>query len=222
MKIKKISFVLAACVALTAVMLTGCSNSDNNNAAVTASPKTTAKPTATPMATPDPNAPDVHIEIQMENGGKILAELYPKYAPQTVENFVTLAKSGFYDGLTFHRVIPSFMIQGGDPKGNGTGNADKTIPGEFAENGYKANTLKHTRGTLSMARSNAPNSASCQFFIVQETNSNNTASLDGKYAAFGMVTEGMEVVDEIAAAETDSADKPVTPVVIQSIRVLDE
>ncbi|BBH25163.1 MAG: peptidylprolyl isomerase [Intestinibaculum porci] len=131
--------------------------------------------------------------ITVENYGKITVQLDPKQAPITVKNFKKLVHEKFYDGLTFHRIIQGFMIQGGDPNGDGTGGSDDTIKGEFSANGVK-NTLKHKRGVISMARSSDYNSASSQFFIMQETNS----SLDGQYAAFGKVTSGMDVVDKIA------------------------
>ncbi len=156
----------------------------------------TPTPTATPTPTPEPSAnPDfdkVNIVIKTSEG-TIKAELYPEIAPITVENFQNLISDGFYDGLTFHRVIEGFMIQGGCPKGNGTGNSGKTIKGEFASNGVE-NNLAHERGVLSMARSSMPNSASCQFFIMHEA----APHLDGQYAAFGKVTDGMDVVDKIA------------------------
>ena len=142
--------------------------------------------------------------FEMENGGKIELELYPEFAPETVKNFEKLVSEGFYDGLTFHRVIPGFMIQGGDPLGNGMGGSDKKIKGEFAANGFKQNTLKHTRGVLSMARAFDPNSASSQFFIMHA----DAPHLDGQYAAFGKVVEGMDVVDEIAEIPTDYSDRP--------------
>ncbi len=188
--------------------------------------------------------------IEVENFGTIKVELYPNYAPETVANFIALANNGFYDGITFHRTIPDFMIQGGDPNGDGTGNAtlkdlgqdsdeEYTITGEFIANGNNDNTLKHERGVISMARSDYSsysaslategyNSASCQFFITTE---DSTDSLDGLYAAFGKVTEGMDVVDAISNVEvetreeqTDSSseltqDRPVDPPVITSIRV---
>lgn len=150
--------------------------------------------------------------IEMENGKKMTLELYPEYAPQTVENFVELANEHFYDGLIFHRVIDGFMIQGGDPTGTGMGGSENTIRGEFRANGVN-NTIKHKRGTVSMARTNQPNSASSQFFIVQR----DSLYLDGQYAAFGMVTEGMEVVDEIASCKTDYNDRPVVPQRIKRI-----
>ena len=150
--------------------------------------------------------------IELENGKQIKLELYPDIAPETVANFEKLVNKGFYDGLTFHRVINGFMIQGGCPNGNGTGNSGERIKGEFANNGFK-NDLKHTRGVISMARSADPNSASCQFFIMHE----DAPHLDGGYAAFGKVIEGMDVVDEIAECETDYSDKPVTPVVMKKV-----
>lgn len=152
--------------------------------------------------------------IEMENGKKMTLELYPEYAPQTVENFVELVGQGFYDGLIFHRVIDGFMIQGGDPTGTGMGGSENTIRGEFRANGVN-NTIKHKRGTVSMARTNEPNSASSQFFIVQR----DSLYLDGQYAAFGRVTEGMEVVDEIASCKTDYNDKPLKEQKIKTITI---
>lgn len=153
--------------------------------------------------------------ITMNNGDVIKGELYPDKAPKTVENFEKLANEGFYDGLNFHRVIPSFMIQGGDPKGNGTGGPGYSIPGEFKSNGFTQNDLKHTRGVLSMARAQDPNSAGSQFFIMHA----DSPWLDGEYAAFGKVTSGMEGVDNVASVKTDFSDKPKEPQIIKSIRV---
>ena len=144
------------------------------------------------------------VTIEMENGGVIRAELYPEIAPNTVNNFISLIRKGFYDGTIFHRVIPGFMIQGGDPEGTGMGGPGYCIKGEFTANGFK-NTLKHSRGVLSMARTMLPNSAGSQFFIMHEK----APHLDQQYAAFGKVTEGMEVVDAIVAAKRDFSDKPV-------------
>ncbi len=152
--------------------------------------------------------------IEMENGKKIKLELYPEVAPKTVANFEKLVKEGFYDGLTFHRIIPGFMIQGGDPLGNGMGGSDEKIVGEFAINGFN-NTLKHTRGVISMARSQMPNSASSQFFIMHE----DAPHLDGSYAAFGKVVEGIETVDEIASVPTDFSDRPRIAVVIKKMTI---
>ena len=154
------------------------------------------------------------VTIEMENGGKIVAELYPEIAPETVNNFVYLAGQGFYDGLIFHRVISGFMIQGGDPLGNGTGGPGYCIKGEFLMNGIK-NTLSHKRGVLSMARAGHPNSAGSQFFIMHA----DAKFLNNQYAAFGKVTEGMEVVDAIAAVKTDANDRPKEEQKIRSITV---
>ena len=143
------------------------------------------------------------IIIEMENGKEIEIELMPEAAPKTCENFEALVKRGFYDGLIFHRVIPGFMIQGGDPLGNGMGGAEENIVGEFKANGFN-NPLKHTRGVISMARAFNPNSASSQFFIMHA----DAPHLDGPYAAFGKVTSGMETVDEIASIPTDYNDRP--------------
>ena len=153
------------------------------------------------------------VTIEMENGKKIVAELYPEKAPNTVNNFLSLVKSGFYDGLTFHRVIEGFMIQGGDTAGTGAGGPGYTIKGEFALNGFKQNDIKHLRGVLSMARTMMPDSAGSQFFIMHK----NASHLDGQYAAFGKVTEGMDVVDEIASCRTDFRDKPTEPQVMKKV-----
>ena len=144
------------------------------------------------------------VVIEMENGGKIKLELYPDKAPITVENFTKLVNDGFYDGLIFHRVIKDFMIQGGDPQGTGMGGAKDKIKGEFLMNGVP-NDLRHERGVISMARAQNPNSASSQFFIVHK----DSFFLDGQYAAFGRVVEGMDTVDEIANAKTDFSDRPL-------------
>lgn len=146
--------------------------------------------------TEKPQAKDYYADIVIEDYGTITLELDGDAAPVTVENFVKLAKEGFYDGLTFHRIIKGFMMQGGCPNGDGTGDAGKDIVGEFSLNGWD-NPIKHERGVISMARGNEPDSASCQFFIVHETSAQNTASLDGRYAAFGRVTSGIEIVDQI-------------------------
>ena len=156
------------------------------------------------------------IEITMQNGGTIRIELDKTAAPITVENFEKLASTGFYDGLTFHRVIPGFMIQGGCPQGTGMGGPGYTIKGEFASNGV-ANPIRHTRGVISMARAQDPNSAGSQFFIMHA----DAPHLDGDYTAFGHVVEGMDVVDEIAAVTTDFRDMPKTPVVMKTVRVVE-
>lgn len=154
------------------------------------------------------------VTIEMENGGIMKGELYEDIAPITVENFEKLAGEGFYDGLTFHRVIPGFMIQGGCPKGNGTGGPGYCIKGEFTANGWK-NNLKHTTGVLSMARTMMPDSAGSQFFIMVE----DAPHLDGQYASFGKITEGMDVALEIVNVPTGRDDNPIEPVKIKTITV---
>ena len=154
------------------------------------------------------------VTIQMKDGGVMKAELYPEIAPITVQNFIDLASKCFYNGLIFHRVIPGFMIQGGDPDGIGTGGPGYCIKGEFRANGFR-NDLKHTRGVLSMARAMDPDSAGSQFFIMHE----DYPSLDGQYAAFGKLIEGIEVVDKIASVRTDYMDKPLEPQQIEFMTV---
>ncbi len=154
------------------------------------------------------------VTFEMEDGSVMKAELYPKIAPNTVNNFISLVKKGFYDGVIFHRVIPGFMIQGGDPKGVGIGGPGYCIRGEFTANGFK-NPLLHERGVLSMARTSAPNSAGSQFFIMHE----DSPHLDGQYAAFGKVIEGIEVVDRICSVRTDYNDKPRIPQVMKKVTV---
>jgi peptidyl-prolyl cis-trans isomerase B (cyclophilin B) len=152
--------------------------------------------------------------ITMKDGGVMKLELYPDIAPNTVKNFIALANSGFYDGLTFHRIIADFMIQGGDPDGMGSGGPGYSIKGEFASNGFK-NDLKHKRGVISMARTMVPDSAGSQFFIMHA----DAPHLDGEYAAFGMLLEGFDVLDKIASVKTGMYDMPLDPVVIDTIRV---
>ena len=154
------------------------------------------------------------VTIEMESGDIMKAELYPEIAPNTVNNFISLIKNGFYDGVIFHRVIPGFMIQGGDPNGTGIGGPGYSIKGEFSANGFK-NDLKHSRGVLSMARTLAPNSAGSQFFVLHE----DSPHLDGQYAAFGKLIEGEDVVDKICAVRTDYNDKPRTPQVMKKVTV---
>ncbi|BES64884.1 peptidylprolyl isomerase [Gottschalkiaceae bacterium SANA] len=155
------------------------------------------------------------VQIKMQNGGLIEVELSPRVAPNTVNNFLSLVKKGFYDGLIFHRVISGFMIQGGCPDGTGMGGPGYGIKGEFSSNGV-TNQMKHDRGVLSMARSMQPDSAGSQFFIMHQ----NSPHLDGSYAAFGRVTKGIEVVDEIAATKKGMQDRPKTPQVIESMTVV--
>ncbi len=154
------------------------------------------------------------VTITMENGDVMKAELYPEIAPNTVNNFISLVRKGFYDGLIFHRVISGFMIQGGCPEGIGTGGPGYSIKGEFSQNGFP-NNLKHDAGVLSMARSMSPDSAGSQFFIMHKS----APHLDGAYAAFGKVTEGMEVVDKIADVRTDYSDRPMKEQKIRSMTV---
>ena len=154
------------------------------------------------------------VTFTMENGDIMKAELYPEVAPNTVNNFISLVKKGFYDGLIFHRIIAGFMIQGGDPEGSGMGGPGYSIKGEFNINGFQ-NDLKHTKGVLSMARAQHPDSAGSQFFIMHE----NAPHLDGQYAAFGMLTEGVDVLNKIAETDTDWSDRPRNPQVMKTVTV---
>ncbi|MBO5458902.1 MAG: peptidylprolyl isomerase [Lachnospira sp.] len=154
------------------------------------------------------------VTFTMENGDVMKAELYPEIAPNTVNNFISLVKKGFYDGLIFHRIIEGFMIQGGDPEGSGMGGPGYSIKGEFNINGFE-NDLKHTKGVLSMARSQHPDSAGSQFFIMHE----NAPHLDGQYAAFGMLTEGVDVLNSIASVPTDWSDRPRNPQIMKTVTV---
>jgi len=160
------------------------------------------------------NEPNPVFTIEMENGSAMTGELYPHIAPNTVANFISLANGGFYDGVIFHRVIPGFMIQGGDPNGTGMGGPGYAIAGEFAKNGFP-NELKHDRGVLSMARSGDPNSAGSQFFVMVAK----SPHLDGQYAAFGVVTQGMETADAIVSTRRDNNDRPLETQRMKSIRV---
>ena len=153
------------------------------------------------------------VTIEMASGSKIRVELYPEKAPNTVNNYLSLVKKGFYNGLIFHRVIAGFMIQGGDPDGNGTGGPGYRIPGEFSGNGFRTNDLSHERGVISMARAGHPDSAGSQFFIMHE----DADYLDGQYAAFGRVVDGLETVDEIANVKTDWHDRPYEDQVIKTV-----
>ena len=195
-KTKKL-FIASILVGMLA--LVGCSNTSDN----TSNDEVRTPPKELPVAT-----------IVFKDYGTVEAELYPHIAPNTVNNFISLANSGFYDGLTFHRVIKDFMIQGGDPVGNGTGGPGYSIKGEFSSNGFK-NDLAHTEGVLSMARSQMNDSAGSQFFIMTKE----SPHLDGQYAAFGKVIKGMDIVHQIENVETDAMDKPIKDVVIESIKV---
>ena len=191
---RKKLFIGAMTIAL--LSLVGCSSNNKEN-------NTNVSQENLPTAT-----------ISIKDFGDVEVELYPNIAPNTVNNFISLANNGFYDGTTFHRVIKDFMIQGGDPDGNGTGGPGYSIKGEFTNNGFQ-NNLAHTEGVISMARSYMPDSAGSQFFIMTST----SPHLDGEYAAFGKVTDGMDVVREIENTETDSSDMPVNTVTIESVKV---
>lgn len=211
---KRILFMIIALV--LAVSLAACTrsntdtlpaNNGNANAALKSAYSTVSE-TATDF-----------VRFEMEDGSFFVVELLPEYAPETVANFQALVAEHFYDGLTFHRIVKGFMIQGGDPNGDGTGSSEDKINGEFSSNDFTQNTLSHTRGVISMARGTDKNSASCQFFIVHE----DSTYLDGNYAAFGRIVEGMETIDAIAGLEVTwnqfrtEKSKPVDPPVIKSV-----
>lgn len=225
---RNISYILLLCILVASVCtFSGCKSDDGTFApngnlydgvVVTATPETTEEIQPTPTKTPAvvDRSEAVSVTMTIKDYGVIKLNLYPKVAPITVANFVDLASKGFYDGLTFHRVIKDFMIQGGDPTAGNNGGSDKKIKGEFAFNGVE-NALSHKRGVISMARFEDDfDSATSQFFICHKDKSD---ALDNFYAAFGEVTEGMEVVDKIAAVETNSEDKPLVDVVIESVKV---
>lgn len=212
------SAVLLAMLCLVMVIAAGCGNKPTNNNvsgsngnSSTATPEASAAPTE---GVPSATASHPVVTIEMEDGGIIKAELYPEVAPNTVNNFISLIQKGFYDGTIFHRVIPGFMIQGGDPDGTGSGGPGYSIAGEFTENGF-TNNLLHTEGVLSMARSQSMDSAGSQFFIMDA----DSPHLDGVYAAFGKVTEGMEVVKGIVSLPRDSSDRPEEPPVMKKVTV---
>jgi peptidyl-prolyl cis-trans isomerase B (cyclophilin B) len=203
-------FKLFIIVTLIFSALSGCSPNLSNNT----NPNTNNKSPEQNNVVVQPNTKNPIVTITMASGEEIKVELYPNIAPNTVNNFISLVKKGFYNGTIFHRVIPQFMIQGGDPNGNGSGGPGYSIKGEFTKNGFK-NNLKHERGVISMARTKAPDSAGSQFFIMVATQS----SLDGDYAAFGKVVSGMETVDKIVNSPRDKADKPLQNQVIKSVTV---
>lgn len=213
---KRMSLMLT--VTVLCLALCGCGGKTTTTKTDT---KDSAKATSATTQTPnvelsvDPTVSQ-KVKVTMENGKSFVIATAPEYAPATVKNFLELVESGFYDGLTFHRIIAGFMAQGGDPNGNGTGGSSKKIKGEFADNGFTQNTLSHTRGVVSMARSNHPDSASSQFFICYDA----APHLDGQYAAFGEVIEGMETVDEFLKTPRDNADKPKTPIVMKKVEIL--
>ena len=203
-----ILILLTLCISITSLgIMTGCAKKETN-------PEQSKEDLYQYSDFSDTKEQTNYVKLTVEGFGDMILELYPETAPETVKNFQKLVSEGFYDGLTFHRIIKGFMIQGGDPKGNGTGGSSATIKGEFTENGY-ANNLSHTRGVLSMARSSAPNSASSQFFIIHAA----ATYLDGKYAAFGKLVAGYTVLDNIADVKTTygSSSEQSTPT--QTVRI---
>ena len=211
--IKKYLKLILVTIIMTSLILVGCGTSKSTTN------KTEEKDTTSSSESSDTNSSEANkslplATITVEGYGVIEAELYPEIAPNTVNNFIDLSNKGFYNNLKFHRIIKDFMIQGGDPKGNGTGGPGYSIEGEFTSNGF-ANSLKHTKGILSMARAQDPNSAGSQFFIMTKE----ASQLDGNYAAFGKVISGLDVIDKIENVKTDSNDKPKEDVVIKSITV---
>lgn len=214
MKRKKNILLICSIFIIGLFALIGCGNSSTTEQGKENTEKTQEKSEQETKETKETNENLPIVTMKIKDYGTIELELYPEVAPNTVNNFISLANSGFYDGLTFHRVIKGFMIQGGDPDGVGTGGPGYSIVGEFTSNGF-ANSLKHTKGVISMARSKNPNSAGSQFFIT----SADASHLDGDYAAFGKVISGIEVVEKIENVKTDSNDKPEQDVVIESITV---
>jgi len=197
--------VLALIIFLITTLLTGCMSKETPE-----NPEVTS------------NGKHPKVQIEMQDGSKMVLELYPEFAPETVENFLNLSKAGFYDGLKFHRIVKGFMIQGGDPKGDGTGGSENKIKGEFEENGFAQNTLKHTKGVISMARSKDLNSASSQFFIVD----GDASFLDGQYSAFGKLIEGEETLSQIANTPVSrniygELSLPEEDVVIKKVTILE-
>ncbi len=208
-------FCVLAALALAVGMLAGCGSNGSKTSGSDSDSKSESGTFAFDGEVPD-DGPAA--KFTMSDGGTFTIVCAPEYAPETVENFLNLVKSGFYDGLTFHRVLDGFVAQGGDPEGNGTGGSDKTIPGEFAMNGFTDNTLPHLRGSVAMARATDPDSASSQFYICYE----DLPNLDGNYAVFGKVTEGMDVVDAFLNVPRDSQGMPETPIVIEKAEVISE
>ncbi len=202
MKLKKITAAVCLGLLMAALLLSGCG-----------SEKTETQTTEIGELSQG----SCTVLFTMEDGQTFTVKCMPEYAPVTVENFLSLVNSGFYDGLTFHRVLDDFVAQGGDPNGNGTGGSSDKIRGEFSENGFEQNTLTHKRGSVAMARSNDPNSASSQFYICYQ----DLPSLDGKYAVFGEVTDGMEVIDGFLEVPRNSQGMPQTPITIQSAKIID-
>ncbi|GEN56273.1 peptidyl-prolyl cis-trans isomerase [Halolactibacillus alkaliphilus] len=210
---KKYIVVIISLITITLLMLTACSNNASSNDSVKDEMTFEEEQTRFYDDFPEVDKAPL-VTIELDSGEEIVLELYPDIAPITVANFISLVESGFYDSLGFHRVIENFMIQGGDPLGNGLGGPDYSIPGEFKSNGYD-NTLNHERGVISMARSQSPDSAGSQFFIMHADSDH----LDGDYAAFGRVIDGIEVIDQIAAVETKKDDVPVIKQVMTRVTV---
>lgn len=209
---KKLRLVFLVIASLITFSLTGCGPTISNNSPTNNTGANTNPPTSS--SAPQSDAKNPIVTITMASGEEIKVELYPQIAPNTVKNYISLVKKGFYNGTTFHRVIPGFMIQGGDPEGNGSGGPGYNIKGEFTSNGFK-NDLKHERGIISMARTRVPDSAGSQFFIMVAA----APSLDGDYAAFGKVISGMEVVDKIVNTPRGGEDKPLQNQVMKSVTV---
>lgn len=222
---KKLFKILSACLmTLTLVaLMAACSGTSKNTSATNKDSEPTLTPTQQAVKSePVPVTGELSqgsctVLFTMNDGQTFTIKCEPEYAPETVENFLQLVDSGFYNGLTFHRILDNFVAQGGDPKGNGTGGSDNTIHGEFAANGFTQNTLTHKRGSVAMARSSAPDSASSQFYICYQ----DLPSLDGNYAVFGEVTDGMEVIDGFLDVERSSAGMPSTPITIQSAEIIE-
>jgi peptidyl-prolyl cis-trans isomerase B (cyclophilin B) len=196
------------------LLVAGCGGKNNANNLSGAANEPASTQEASPMNGVDTSGDNPIVTIEMDSGKTITVELYPRIAPNTVNNFISLVKKGFYDGTIFHRIIPGFMIQGGDPDGTGMGGPGYSIEGEFISNGFE-NNLKHTAGVLSMARSQSPDSAGSQFFLMVA----DAPHLDGAYAAFGKVTEGMDVVNEIVKLPKDANDRPKTPPIMKKVTV---
>lgn len=209
---KRLGLALLVTLSFILLVVTGCAPQTQSNTNNNTPSQTTPQPQSNEVEQTNKKNPIV--TITMDSGEEIKVELYPTVAPNTVKNFISLVQKGFYNGTTFHRVIPQFMIQGGDPMGNGSGGPGYKIKGEFSKNDFN-NPIKHERGVLSMARTNAPDSAGSQFFIMVAA----APSLDGNYAAFGKVVSGMETVDKVVNTPRDKADKPLQKQVMKSVTV---
>lgn len=215
---KKLIKVLCLCIAALSIITLSACGSTNQSAKSENKDQTAAKQTTEPKTEiGELSKGSCTVLFTMDDGNTFTVKCEPEYAPETVENFLSLVDSGFYDGLTFHRILDRFVAQGGDPNGNGTGGSDKKVKGEFSANGFTQNTLTHKRGSVAMARSSAPDSASSQFYICYE----DLPSLDGNYAVFGEVIQGMEVIDGFLSVERDNSGMPKTPITIKSAKIID-